>query len=203
MRKATTTPTMMSGPEPAPDPPVRSTASTTAESGRFRTETTAAPMPTATAGVIEKPGRCEAITPAVAPRNSAGNVGPPRKPPSEMLQAIPLNAIDQRQCGERPGGRVGHQRPQRVLPREQDLVDTLVCGFREGDRQAGDRNPRGGQEDEGSALEDALGLASEPQDQEDAHRASYRQGDRPSEVAHVRAGECGQIKGAERVVASS
>src|SRR5262249_15759025 len=29
--------------------------------------------------------------PATTPRNSAGNVGPPRKLPSEMLQASPLN----------------------------------------------------------------------------------------------------------------
>ena len=35
------------------------------------------------AAVIGMPGRCEAIIPAVAPRNMAGNVGPPRKLPSD------------------------------------------------------------------------------------------------------------------------
>ena len=41
---------------------------TTAASGSRRTATTAAPMPTATAGVSASPGRCEARTPAAAPR---------------------------------------------------------------------------------------------------------------------------------------
>ena len=54
-------------------------------------DTQAAAMRTATAGVSENPGRSAARSPAAAPRNNAGNVGPPRKFPSEMLQATPLN----------------------------------------------------------------------------------------------------------------
>jgi hypothetical protein len=50
-------------------------------------------MPTATAGMIENPGSFPARRPAAAPRNSDGNTGPPRKPPSEILQARPLKAM--------------------------------------------------------------------------------------------------------------
>ena len=39
-----------------------------------------------------KPGRCEAIIPAAAPRNIAGKVGPPRKLASEIAHASPLKA---------------------------------------------------------------------------------------------------------------
>ena len=84
-RNETTTPTMISGSAPVPDLTVSNVASTTADSGSRSTATVAAPIPTATAGVSEKPGRCEATTPAAAPRKIAGNVGPPRKLPSEML----------------------------------------------------------------------------------------------------------------------
>ena len=68
-------------------------ASTTADRGSLSTEATAAPIPTVTAGVIEKPGSCAAISPAAAPRNSAGKTGPPRKAPSEIDQAMPLKAM--------------------------------------------------------------------------------------------------------------
>ena len=66
-------------------------ASTTADRGSLSTEATAAPIPTVTAGVIEKPGSCAAISPAAAPRNSAGKTGPPRKAPSEIAQALSLS----------------------------------------------------------------------------------------------------------------
>src|SRR6266849_5138413 len=84
---------MTSGNDPAPVLAVRSAASTTADRGSLSTDATAAPMPTATAGVIEYPGNWAAITPPAAPRNRAGNVGPPRKLPSEMAHARPLKAI--------------------------------------------------------------------------------------------------------------
>src|SRR5437763_8333958 len=84
---------MTSGSAPAPVLAVSSAASTTADSGSLSTDATAAPMPTATAGVIEYPGSWAAIRPPAAPRNRAGNVGPPRKPPSEMPHATPLKTI--------------------------------------------------------------------------------------------------------------
>ena len=66
--KATTTPTIASGSAPVPAFSVRSATITTAARGRRSTATTAAPMPTATAGVSVNPGRCDASTPAAAPR---------------------------------------------------------------------------------------------------------------------------------------
>ena len=75
---ATTTPTMISGSTLGPACDVSSVASTTAESGSRSTATIATPMPTGTAADSGKPGRCEHMIPAAAPRNSAGNVGPPR-----------------------------------------------------------------------------------------------------------------------------
>src|SRR3954469_15508710 len=84
---------MTSGSAPAPELAVRSAASTTADSGSLNTDATAAPIPTATAGVIEYPGNWAAIRPPAAPRNRAGKVGPPRKLPSEMAHARPLNTI--------------------------------------------------------------------------------------------------------------
>ena len=75
---AITTPTMIKGSTLGPARDVSSVASTTADSGSLSTATIAAPIPTGTAADNGKPGRCEAMIPAAAPRNSAGNVGPPR-----------------------------------------------------------------------------------------------------------------------------
>ena len=74
---------MTNGSLPAPDPSVSTAAITIADSGRRSTAAIAAAMPTAIAGVIENPGSWPAISPATAPRNSPGKVGPPRKLPSE------------------------------------------------------------------------------------------------------------------------
>src|SRR3954452_15433086 len=84
---------MTSGVDPEPDPLVKTAASTIADSGSPSIATVAAPMPTATAGVSANPGRCDAISPAAAPRNRAGNTGPPRKLPSEIPYATPLATI--------------------------------------------------------------------------------------------------------------
>jgi hypothetical protein len=54
-RLATTTPTMISGPALVPPERVSSTASTAPARGSLSTDVTAAPMPTATAGVRESP----------------------------------------------------------------------------------------------------------------------------------------------------
>ncbi len=83
MRYATTTPTMIRGPAPTPAVDVSSTPSTAPANGSLSTDVTAAPMPTATAGVRENPGSWAAIKPPAAPRKKAGNTGPPRKLPSE------------------------------------------------------------------------------------------------------------------------
>src|SRR5690349_12406228 len=82
---------MITGDAPAPDPEVSRTATITPDSGRPRAAVNAAPMPTATAGVIASPGRCDAISPAAAPRNSDGKTGPPRKPARDIEYASPLN----------------------------------------------------------------------------------------------------------------
>ncbi len=55
----------------------------TPESGSFNAAAVAAPIPTATAGVVSNPGRCAAASPAAAPRKIAGKIGPPRNPASE------------------------------------------------------------------------------------------------------------------------
>src|SRR3954452_17671864 len=89
---AVVTATIISGPTASPADDVSSSAMTTEESGRRSIDTQAALISTATAGVSESPGRWSASSPATVPRNSAGNVGPPRKLPSEMLQATPLNS---------------------------------------------------------------------------------------------------------------
>ena len=68
-------------------------AITIAASGRRRTDTIAAPMHTATPAASGKPGTCEAMIPAAAPRKRAGNTGPPRKLPSEIAYASPLKTI--------------------------------------------------------------------------------------------------------------
>src|SRR4051795_3799105 len=84
---------MMTGEAPPPLPAVSSVAMTTADSGNPSTAANAAPIPTPTAGVSANPGRGDAIMPAAAPRNKAGNTGPPRKPPIEIDHASPLKAI--------------------------------------------------------------------------------------------------------------
>src|SRR5437762_3841547 len=81
---------MINGARDSPALDDRSNAITTDDRGSRKIETTPAPIKTATAGVSEKPGRCPARRPPTRPRNNAGKVGPPRKLPSEMLQAAPL-----------------------------------------------------------------------------------------------------------------
>jgi hypothetical protein len=58
-----TTPTMTSGSAPVPALDVSTAVTTTADSGRRRIATIAAPIPTATAAVIGNPGRCEHMMP--------------------------------------------------------------------------------------------------------------------------------------------
>lgn len=89
---ATATPTMMSGVTLTP-PWVTRRAITTAERGSLSTDTTATPTSTPIAGVSAKPGRCAASRPPTTPRKIAGNVGPPRALPSEILRAA-LEAYD-------------------------------------------------------------------------------------------------------------
>ena len=57
---------MMSGDAPTPVVDVSSAARTTADSGMRRTATTAAPSPTATAGVVSNPGSWAAMRPAAS-----------------------------------------------------------------------------------------------------------------------------------------
>src|SRR5215475_7440833 len=82
---------MISGEVESPPLETSSRVMTVAERGSLRIDTVVAAISTATAGVSENPGRWAASRPAAAPRNMAGKVGPPRKLPSEMLHARPLN----------------------------------------------------------------------------------------------------------------
>ena len=66
---------------------------TTADNGSLRNATTMTPIPTAIAADSGRPGRCDAAMPPAAPRKIAGNVGPPRKLPSDAPQASPLQSI--------------------------------------------------------------------------------------------------------------
>ena len=65
-------------------------ASRTEVSGSLSMTTDIAAMPMATPSTSGSPGRCDSATPPAAPRNRAGNVGPPRKLLSETPYAIPL-----------------------------------------------------------------------------------------------------------------
>ena len=101
-------------------------------------DTAVAAISTATAGVSENPGRCAASRPATAPTNKAGNVGPPRKLPSEMLQASALEQEQQRQGGQGQGGALCDQAAEGVLAGEQDDIRWLVGDLGKRDRQASD-----------------------------------------------------------------
>ena len=61
-------PMMMSGPVASPPEMVSEVAMITDESGSLRKDTSITAMPTATAGVSDIPGRCEAMIPPAAPR---------------------------------------------------------------------------------------------------------------------------------------
>src|SRR6266496_4118080 len=82
---------MISGAVASPDLEVSRRVMTVADSGSLRIDTAVAAISTATAGVSENPGRCAASSPPAAPMNKAGDVGPPRKLPSEVIQAAALN----------------------------------------------------------------------------------------------------------------
>src|SRR6185312_1689928 len=76
---ATTTATITTGITLRPSVPSNTVASSVEVSGRPSIAADIAPMPMATPGTSERPGRSEAAMPAAAPMNSAGNTGPPRK----------------------------------------------------------------------------------------------------------------------------
>src|SRR5262245_50418776 len=86
---------MISGAEPAPAGNVSAVTITIADNGRRSIDAAIAVIPTATAGVTARPGRCDASKPPAAPMNSAGNVGPPRNAPSDTAQAAPLQTTTQ------------------------------------------------------------------------------------------------------------
>src|SRR5262249_34322139 len=89
--KATTAAPTMSEGSPTPACGTKTSVVTREERGSRRVAAQPAAINAATAGVCARPGRCAASTPALAPRNNAGKAGPPRKFPSEMAQARPLN----------------------------------------------------------------------------------------------------------------
>ena len=99
-------------------------------------DTAAAAISTATAGVSENPGRCAASRPPAAPMNRAGKVGPPRKLPSEMLQASALEQEQERQGGQGHGGALLEQGAEGVLAGEQHGIGGLAGDLGEPDRQA-------------------------------------------------------------------
>ena len=76
---ATTTATITTGMTFRPSVPSNTVASSVEVSGRPSIAAHIAPMPMATAGTSERPGRSAAAMPAAAPMNSAGKTGPPRK----------------------------------------------------------------------------------------------------------------------------
>ena len=80
---ATTTATITSGITARASDPSSREASKTEVSGSLSITTVIAPMPMATPSTSGSPGRCDRATPPAAPRNMAGNVGPPRKPLSD------------------------------------------------------------------------------------------------------------------------
>jgi hypothetical protein len=81
---ATTTATITTGIACTPSAPSRRVASSVDVNGSVSIVADIAPMPIATAGIIDSPGRCEAAIPPAAPMNIAGKMGPPRNELSEM-----------------------------------------------------------------------------------------------------------------------
>ena len=58
-------------------------ASSTEVSGSRSITALIAPIPMAAPATRGRPGRCDSAMPPAAPRNMAGNVGPPRNPLSD------------------------------------------------------------------------------------------------------------------------
>src|SRR5664280_2194954 len=83
---------MTSGATLRPSLDMRSVANSVAVMGSLSMTVAMAPMPMATAGTSESPGRWAAATPMAAPMNMDGNTGPPRKPESESPYATDLQA---------------------------------------------------------------------------------------------------------------
>jgi len=82
---ATATATITSGITAGPSDSSNRVANKTEVNGSLSITTHIAPMPMATPGTSGNPGRCDIATPPAAPRNIAGNAGPPRKPASDAL----------------------------------------------------------------------------------------------------------------------
>jgi hypothetical protein len=81
----TTAATITTGMTVIPSVPRKRVVSSTAVIGSRSIATVIAPIPMATAGTSGNPGRWDRPIPPAAPRNIAGNVGPPRKPASEAV----------------------------------------------------------------------------------------------------------------------
>ncbi len=75
----------------APLPSSRTT-STTLLTGSLSAQVAAAAMPAARPGTTPSPGSGANSTPAAAPRNSAGKIGPPRRLPRQSAYAAPLHS---------------------------------------------------------------------------------------------------------------
>ena len=88
------------------------------------------------------------MIPAAAPRNSAGNVGPPRKLPSDRPYAKPLNTISHVSAASDHVAGLADQSRELVLTGEQNLVHAVARDLRERDRQPADDQPDRRQEHE-------------------------------------------------------
>ena len=119
-------------------------------------------------------------------------MGPPRKLASEMVQASPLKAMTSSERRDRPRPGARYQPRERFLPGEKHVVDGMVGGRLERDRQPRDGQPGERQQHELTGLDEAVQLAGDPQDHEHADRDGDGERDRPGEVDEVRAGELGQ-----------
>ena len=142
-RYETTVPTMTRGTSVAPAVNVNADEMMIAESGSLRTAATIAAMPTAMPKEAGMPGRCAAAIPPAAPRNMAGNVGPPgmRRGRDSKRGLCTGRAAQGCRCTMHP--RSGRTR-EGALAREQHLVDPFAGDLVEPIASAATTSPTAG-----------------------------------------------------------
>ena len=128
------------------------------------------------------------MIPAATPRNIAGNVGPPRKLPSDRRVGDALADDQQRQRAHRVGPGPGHEARQVVLAGEQDVVDRVPGRRRVDERENADQQADDGKHDQWSMVGDPERLQPTAHDEPGAGRDHDPEHDRPAEVADVRSG---------------
>ncbi len=113
--------------------------STTPASGSPSTETTPAPIPTATAGRDVEAGKLSGHQARCRTEEHGREDRPAAEASQREAVGDALEGAQEGKSGKRPAAGIGDEPAEGVLSGEEHLIDAFVGGLRKGDRQPGDQ----------------------------------------------------------------